>query len=146
MINSLIIYLISSFTLLFICAKISYKLTLVDLPNKRKIHSKATAFTGGIAIAIAYIFSIFLFEISINNLNLILSMAFLICIVGLIDDKFDLTVGSKLSLQIIPIFYLIIFQGLALIDLGDYYYFELNLLTFCCDDRCVQSFNRHFDS
>ena len=126
----LIIYSLLSFLLLFLCAKISYGLDLVDYPNNRKIHSKATSFTGGIAISFILVLSIFIFEISTNNLNLIISMAFLIGIVGFIDDKFELTAGSKLALQIIPIFYLIIFQNLALNNLGDYSYFKLQLGTF----------------
>ena len=126
----LIIYSLLSFLLLFLCAKISYGLDLVDYPNNRKIHSKATSFTGGIAISFILVLSIFIFEISTNNLNLIISMAFLIGIVGFIDDKFELTAGSKLALQIIPIFYLIIFQNLALNNLGDYGYFKLQLGTF----------------
>ena len=126
----LIVYSLLSFFLLFSCARISYKFGLVDLPDERKIHSTATAYTGGIAISIAFVLSILLFQISINKLNLILSIAFLICIIGFIDDRFDLTVGSKLSLQIIPIFYLIILENLALNHLGDYYYFKLNLGSF----------------
>ena len=126
----LVIYSLLSFLLLFLCAKISYGLDLVDYPNNRKIHSKATSFTGGIAISFILVLSIFIFEISTNNLNLIISMAFLIGIVGFIDDKFELTAGSKLALQIIPIFYLIIFQNLALNNLGDYSYFKLQLGTF----------------
>ena len=127
---SILIYFFSSLGLLFLCAKISYKLDLVDLPNKRKIHSKATAFTGGISISFAFILSFLLFQTLPNILNLILSMAFLICIVGFIDDKFDLSAWSKLSLQIIPIFYLIILQNLALNHLGEYYYFKLELGAF----------------
>ncbi len=126
----ILIYSILSFFLLFAWAIFSYKFKLVDIPNKRKIHNIATAYTGGVAISVSFVISILLFEISSNNLNLIISMAFLISIIGFIDDKFDLTVGSKLSLQVIPIFYLIIFQNLALNDLGDYYYFKLNLGTF----------------
>ena len=126
----IIIYVFFSFLLLYLGAKISYRFELVDNPSKRKIHSKAVAYTGGIIISIILIISTVLFEISNNNLKLLLSMAFLISIIGLIDDKFDLTVGSKLSLQIIPIFYLIIFENLGLNNLGDYYYFKLNLGTF----------------
>ena len=150
MFYAIIIYIILSFFLLFLCAKISYRFQLVDLPDKRKMHSEATSFTGGVAISIAFVFSILLFDIVSNNLNLILSMAFLICIIGLLDDKFDLTVGSKLSLQIIPIFYLIILQNLALYSLGDYYYFNLNLgsfvmpFTLLCVLFLINSFN-YFD-
>ncbi|MDA8612537.1 undecaprenyl/decaprenyl-phosphate alpha-N-acetylglucosaminyl 1-phosphate transferase [Candidatus Pelagibacter bacterium] len=128
--NALIIYSLLSFLFLFICAKLSYKLNLVDFPNKRKIHSKPTAYTGGIAISSAFVLSILILEISDNYLNLILSMAFLISIVGLIDDKFSLNVGGKLSLQIIPIFYLVFFENFFLKDLGDYNYFKLELGAF----------------
>tara|TARA_B100001093_G_scaffold517637_1_gene599833 strand:- start:2786 stop:3790 length:1005 start_codon:yes stop_codon:yes gene_type:complete len=126
----LIVYFFLSLILFYSCAKISYKFGLVDIPDSRKIHSNATAYTGGISISISCVLSILLFQISTNNLNLILSIAFLICIIGFIDDRFDLTVGSKLSLQIIPIFYLIILENFALNHLGDYYYFKLNLGSF----------------
>jgi UDP-GlcNAc:undecaprenyl-phosphate/decaprenyl-phosphate GlcNAc-1-phosphate transferase len=128
--NLIIIYSILSFLLLFSFSKISYKLNLVDLPNKRKIHSKATAYTGGIAVSFALIFSILIFNISSNTLNLIFSIGFLISIVGLVDDKYNLNVGGKLSLQIIPILYLIIFENLFLTNLGEYNYFKLTLGAF----------------
>ena len=103
--NTIIIYSLLSFLILFLCGKVSYKLNLLDHPNKRKVHSKATAYTGGFAISVILLFSIFLFTVSDKNLNIILSIAFLISIIGLIDDKYNLDVSSKLSLQIIPIFY-----------------------------------------
>ena len=127
MTNAIIIYTIFCFLLLFVCAKISYEFYLVDLPNKRKFHRTATAYTGGIGISIIYIFAIFIFDISSNSLNIILSLGFLISIVGLIDDKFNLNVGGKLSLQIIPIFYIILSENLYLNTLGNYEYFQLEL-------------------
>ena len=48
-------------------------------------------------------------------------------IVGFIDDKYNLNTGGKLSLQIIPIIYLIIIESLNLNQLGDYYFFKLEL-------------------
>ena len=50
--------------------------------------------------------------------------------VGFIDDKFKLNIGSKLSLQIIPIFYLIVMENMSLSDIGDYKYFYLELNSF----------------
>lgn len=128
--NEIILYCLIVFLLLFLNAKISYKLNLIDLPNKRKIHSTGTVFTGGISLSIALIFSIFITDISSHNLNLIFSIGFLISMVGFIDDKFDLNVGGKLSLQIIPIFYLIVIQNFNLNHLGDYHYFKLELGSF----------------
>ena len=128
--NILIFYCIISFSIFFLISKISYKLKLTDIPNKRKIHFQPTAYTGGIAISIIFLCKIMLFEIYDVSLNLILSVSFLICIVGFIDDKYYLNIGNKLSLQIIPIFYLIIFENLSLDTLGNYSFFKLNLGTF----------------
>ena len=63
-------------------------------------------------------------------LIILITIAFLISIIGLIDDKFNLNVGGKLSLQIIPIFYLIVYENLTLHQLGDYDFFKLELGTF----------------
>lgn len=126
----LALYVLISFLLLFYFAKISYKLNLIDIPNKRKIHKKPTAYTGGITISLILISAIILFDNFNKTLSLILSIAFLIAIVGFVDDKYNLNTGGKLSLQIIPILYLVIFENLSLIHLGDYDYFKLNLGTF----------------
>ena len=148
--NTIIIYSLLSFLILFLCGKVSYKLNLLDHPNKRKIHTNATAYTGGFAISIILLFSIFLFTVSDKNLNIILSIAFLISIIGLIDDKYNLDVSSKLSLQIIPIFYLVVFENLALQQIGDYNYFKVELgsfvipFTLMCVLLLINAFN-YFD-
>ncbi len=147
---SLLSYSILSFIILYLSAIVSYKLQLVDLPDKRKLHVSATVFTGGAAISVTYILSILLFEIYNNSLNLIISMSFLMSMIGLIDDKFRLNVGGKLSLQVIPIFYLIIFQNLALSHLGDYDYFIFHIgafsipFTLICALFLINAFN-YFD-
>jgi UDP-N-acetylmuramyl pentapeptide phosphotransferase/UDP-N-acetylglucosamine-1-phosphate transferase len=68
-------------------------------------------------LCLIYVFAIFLFDFSSEKLNLILINSFFIGIVGFIDDKFNLNVGGKLSLQIIPIIYLVILENLRLITL-----------------------------
>tara|TARA_Y100000389_G_scaffold205079_1_gene262789 strand:+ start:1504 stop:2499 length:996 start_codon:yes stop_codon:yes gene_type:complete len=130
MINLFIIYSLITFFLLFICGKVSYKLNLVDFPNKRKIHLKPTAYTGGIVISIILIISLKLFGLAVRELNLIVSLSFLISIVGIIDDKFHLNTGGKLSLQVFTVFYLIAFENLYLSNIGDYNFFKLELGTF----------------
>ena len=94
------IYSVLSFFLFYIISKISYQLKIVDLPSKRKIHTKATACTGGFIISIILIISLELFELFnyLNNkLNLIFSIGFLISLIGLADDKYNLSAGNKLS-------------------------------------------------
>ena len=66
----MIIYSALTFCIIFFFSKASYILNLVDIPNQRKKHSKPTAYTGGLAISVSYIFSIYLFEVQINTLNI----------------------------------------------------------------------------
>ena len=100
----IIIYSLVAFFILFLSAKIGYSLNLIDKPNNRKIHTRPIAYTGGIAISIILLLAIKLFDVD-KSLNLIISISFLISCIGLIDDKYNLKVGSKLSLQIVPIFF-----------------------------------------
>jgi UDP-GlcNAc:undecaprenyl-phosphate/decaprenyl-phosphate GlcNAc-1-phosphate transferase len=130
MIYNILVYSIFSFFTLILVTKISYKFNLLDLPNKRKKHFKPTAFTGGLALSIVYVSSTLLFDITGEVLNLILPIAFLIAIVGFIDDKYNLNIGGKLSLQVLPIIYLIVSVNLRLNQLGDYEFFELRLNSF----------------
>jgi UDP-GlcNAc:undecaprenyl-phosphate GlcNAc-1-phosphate transferase len=128
--DTVIVYCIFSFLFIYLTGKISYLLNLVDVPNKRKFHTKPISYIGGISISVILLFGVLLFNIEINQLNLIFSIGFLISLVGFVDDKYDLNAGSKLSLQIIPVLYLIISENLILTELGDYNYFKLNLGAF----------------
>tara|TARA_B100000768_G_C11216951_1_gene348660 strand:- start:134 stop:1123 length:990 start_codon:yes stop_codon:yes gene_type:complete len=130
MLNSIIIYSLLSFLILILFAKVSYKLNLVDIPSDRKKHSKATAYTGGLAISVIYVISIVLFEVVGSKLNIIMSISFIMAIVGFVDDKYQINIGGKLSLQIIPIMYLIVLENFHLIQIGDYNYFKLELNSF----------------
>ena len=150
MISYLLKNILLNFLIFFYILKISYIFNLVDKPNERKKHLKPTAYTGGIALSLIYILSVLLFDNAYIKLNLILSIAFLIGIVGFIDDSYNLNIGSKLSLQIFPIFYLILFQNLTLNNLGDYNFIKLELhsfsvvFTLLCVIFLINSFN-YFD-
>lgn len=126
----LLFYFFISLIIFFFISKVSYKLNLVDIPDKRKTHSKPTANTGGLALCFTYIFAIYLFNFPSPKFDIILSISFLIAIVGFIDDKFNLNVGGKLSLQVIPIIYLIVLENFNLKQIGNYDYFELELGSF----------------
>lgn len=130
MITDLIIYIFLNFIIYILISKFSYKFNLVDIPNKRKMHSEPVAFTGGFAMSVVLILSVYIFDFHSTKLNLILSIGFLIALVGFIDDKYNLDIVGKLSLQLIPVVYLIIIENFALQHLGDYDYFKLELNSF----------------
>lgn len=120
---------------------------LVDLPNERKIHTKPTPYTGGIILALTYLFIIFISDFDNKFLNLILSYGFIISLTGLVDDRYYVRPGTKLLLQAIPIFFLID-QNLYLSNLGNYEIIgnlELGsfdkIFTFLCCLLLINAFN-----
>jgi len=150
MITYMILYTLCAFFILFFSSKISYKLNLVDIPNQRKMHSKPVAYTGGLAVSIIYIISISLFNIGNEKLDFILILAFLIAIIGFIDDKYQLNFIQKLGLQFIIILYLTTIKNFYLNDLGEYNNFKLQLsflaipFTLLCVLLLINAFN-YFD-
>ena len=127
--------------------KISKNKGLLDIPNQRKIHIDATPYTGGIILALTYLFLIFITDFENKYLNQILSYGFIISLTGLIDDRYHVRPGTKLLLQTIPIFFLID-QNLYLTNLGNYIIFgnlELGSLdkifTFLCCLLLINAFN-----
>ena len=84
----------------------------------------------------------FLLIVLITDLNnvfkFILSYSVLIAVAGFVDDKYSVNPGTKILLQIIPIF-LLAEQGLILKDIGNYNHiglmrlnFSLVFTIFCC--------------
>ncbi len=83
--------------------KIALRIGLVDLPSARKVHSLPVPLVGGIAIAI----TLFLFgAINLIQTGLelkemtIFASAFILMIVGVIDDRFDINAKYKLAIQL----------------------------------------------
>lgn len=133
MITKILVYVTIAFPILFYLEKISHKLNLLDTPNKRKIHLEKTSFIGGFAIAI-----ILLSFVKMNNFNYLIDslliFTFVVSIIGLIDDKYHLNIGGKLSLQILASYLLIEKSNSFLINyignfwiLGELYLGEFSL-------------------
>jgi UDP-N-acetylmuramyl pentapeptide phosphotransferase/UDP-N-acetylglucosamine-1-phosphate transferase len=147
MLQNLIYIIIFQIFITLPIIKISRTKGLLDIPNERKIHIDATPYTGGIILALTYLFIIFISDFENKYLNLILSYGFIISLTGLIDDRYYVRPGTKLLLQTIPIFFLID-QNLYLTNLGNYIIFgniELGsverIFTFLCCLLLINAFN-----
>ncbi|WP_298140343.1 glycosyltransferase family 4 protein [Flavobacterium sp.] len=87
--------------------KIAVKVNLVDKPNYRKIHTNAVPLIGGISIALSVLIVLI---ISGNQLTFlkeylpILSSGYVLLIIGIIDDKTDLSAKYKLIIQLLLAF------------------------------------------
>lgn len=107
--------------------KLSKNLKLFDYPNKRKKHQFPTPYTGGLILSFTFLFIVFTTNFNNDFINLTLSFSFIICIFGLLDDKYNLNPGSKIIFQTIPIFFLVD-QNLYLKDLGAYFFLDYIIL------------------
>ncbi len=84
--------------------KIAIKFNLVDKPNYRKVHTNPIPLVGGISIAILFFIMLFLsgnFIAIFEKYLPILASAYILLIVGVIDDKTDLSAKYKLVIQLI---------------------------------------------
>lgn len=79
------------------------KFNLVDKPNARKVHQKPVPLIGGIMVFISAIaaasFSINILE-HFQHITILVGGAFVLLIVGVIDDKIDMRATHKLIIQI----------------------------------------------
>lgn len=91
-------------TLVFIPAirNIAIKVNLVDKPNYRKVHLAAVPLVGGISIALTVLITILVSNYRCTFLKEyfpILASAMVLLIVGIIDDKKDISAKYKLTIQ-----------------------------------------------
>lgn len=124
----------------------SNKIGLIDKPNIRKLHSGNIPLIGGITGGISIlIFSHFLLDN--ETLNFIIFTSFLMLLIGLVDDIFDIHFSYRLFFQSLIIL-VVIDYGIIVSNLGNSQYFgtiDLGffgiLLTFICISGLTNSFN-----
>ena len=120
MLNNTFILISANLILFFFLNYYAYKINLLDFPNNRKLHKKPVPLVGGIAIGLSIILSVYLFDFTNPQFNVILSLSLLIMIAGVLDDFKNLNANNKLILQSVAIFIIIFKYDFFLRDLGEY--------------------------
>jgi len=77
--------------------KYGFRIGLLDLPNKRSSHRIPIPRSGGIGIWLSFM----LFGILFSRLQIFALLAGIVGLVGLFEDRFNLSTGMRLSLQVI---------------------------------------------
>jgi UDP-GlcNAc:undecaprenyl-phosphate/decaprenyl-phosphate GlcNAc-1-phosphate transferase len=84
--------------------KLAFKVQLLDKPNLRKVHNNPVPLVGGISIFVAstltLLFSL-IFETEVIVYKNVFITAFILLLMGVIDDRFDLRASLKLGIQLI---------------------------------------------
>ncbi len=108
------------FSLLFLLAirVIAKHIGLVDKPNFRKHHQGAIPLVGGITLYVGICFYFFIANNPIEKLSIYLACAGLLVFVGCLDDRFDLSVKLRATIQALVACTMMFVAGLYLRSLG----------------------------
>jgi UDP-GlcNAc:undecaprenyl-phosphate GlcNAc-1-phosphate transferase len=123
-INEYIIFLILITVILILLFPIAKTIDLVDRPSDRKSHAGNIPLTGGLAIGIYLLILVKYFEFY-TQIEQIFIYGFLICLIGSVDDKCNISVSKKLLFQSITVLILIYESNLLLNNLGYFKYLGL---------------------
>ena len=116
----LTISFILSFVAIKIVNPIAIKTGLVDYPCARKVHEGHIPLVGGIAIYLSIMLASVLFIEHSRNLNIYLVAAALVLFLGVLDDRYDLSVKTRLVAQVIVASLMIFGTETHLIKLGTF--------------------------
>ena len=125
------VVLAASFGLCVVLQPLAKKTGLIDIPDKRKVHSSAVPLVGGIAIFIAFLVGTLIRDPSLYGYQHFFVASALLVVVGAIDDKHALPVWFRFATQIAAVLLVAIWIDLKLYDLGDLLFvgnIELGLL------------------
>ena len=93
-----------SYSLTPLMGIIARKYEILDIPSDRKVHCQATPLLGGTAVFFGFGVSLLSNGIFSPQLGAILATAFVLFMVGVIDDVCDTSAGWKLAAQILCTF------------------------------------------
>ncbi|MGR3971268.1 UDP-N-acetylglucosamine--undecaprenyl-phosphate N-acetylglucosaminephosphotransferase [Shewanella sp. 1180_01] len=90
---------IISFISLFVFRKIAKKIGLVDKPNERKYHTGQIPLVGGISVFFTIMLTLLLVPELLLAPRLFVGCAFILVVIGVIDDRYDISFKFRLAIQ-----------------------------------------------
>lgn len=113
----LIIFFFSLFCLL-IARKVAKRIGLVDKPDHRKHHKGSIPLVGGISIYAGICFTFITMDQFMPHSSVYLACSGVLVLTGLLDDRFDISVKTRVLIQALVSICIMFFAGLYLNNLG----------------------------
>ena len=109
---------ITSILLIPIIKKLANHVGAVDVPEKRKVHTKITPRMGGLAIFLAFLTGyIFFGKISTQMISILIG-SFLIILLGILDDIKPIRAIYKFMVQVLAASVIVLYGNICLQDIG----------------------------
>lgn len=148
MILDLLFTFVIAFAMLFLMRKVARNIGLVDIPSGRKAHTGNIPLVGGVAICITIVHYIYSHPGMINHDNLFMLCITALTTIGVLDDKYDLSVKFRMAVQTGISIIMIYFAEAQMQTLGNMFGLgEVNLLwvgpiiTVFAVIGCINAFN-----
>ncbi|MEI8641064.1 MraY family glycosyltransferase [Pseudoalteromonas sp. Hal099] len=119
MILDLLFTFVIAFAMLFLMRKVARNIGLVDIPSGRKAHTGNIPLVGGVAICITIVHYIYSHPGMINHENLFMLCITALTAIGVLDDKYDLSVKFRIIVQTAISIVMIYFAGAQMQSLGN---------------------------
>jgi len=119
MILDLLFTFVIAFAILFLMRKVARNIGLVDIPSGRKAHTGNIPLVGGVAICITIVHYIYSHPGMINHENLFMLCITALTAIGMLDDKYDLSVKFRIIVQTAISIVMIYFAGAQMQSLGN---------------------------
>ncbi len=111
--------------------RIAIHVGALDIPNKRKVHSKPMPRLGGLAIFLGFLFGYMLFGEPSSTMNSILIGSFIIVLTGAIDDIKPLKASVKFAAQLMASIVVTCYGKLLIQDITAFgFYLDLGLFAY----------------
>lgn len=131
------IFLIVMITFIFVALitpfirKIAFHVEAVDIPNKRKVHSKPMPRLGGLGIYFGFLLGYMLFGQHSETMNSILIGSFIIVLTGVVDDIKPLKASTKFIGQLIATLVVAFYGNIVLKDVSAFgIYINFDILSY----------------
>lgn len=125
-----ITFLFTVFIVPFI-KKIAFHIDAVDIPNKRKVHTKPMPRLGGLGIYFGFLLGYMLFGQHSETMNSILIGSFIIVLTGVVDDIKPLKASTKFIGQLIAALIVVFYGNIVLKDVSAFgIYINFDILSY----------------
>ena len=105
--------------LLVYLAPIARQVGLTDRPTRRKLHEAEVPLIGGISIVVTFMLAMLLMPYSLRDYRMLFFSIAVLLVVGVLDDRKDVSAGVKFLIEMIVCALLVTIGGVLITDIGD---------------------------
>jgi len=114
-------------SLIIMLRSVARRMNIVDRPGGRKRHEQPTPTIGGLAMFVAILIAMIMADALHGKLIILLGCAAMLVVLGVLDDRHELSVSLRMMIQVFLVLVVIVGAGGTVRHLGAMFGFEIPL-------------------